>query len=633
MKLKSPVRLNSYIPRAPKIFETARDQEIFDNAGGTLVFDSEIFINYFLTAFKDVQTKKVFWIETPHDQAKLHWILHNYRVIGFNSYKFDLPVNSLAIQTQDTARIKTAVSDLIIGGMNRRNFASAYCPIITPDAIDLIEVCPLEGSLKLYGARIHTSRIQEMPTAHDAILTPEEIVHTRDYCINDLDNTEDIFHFCRERLELRYALSARYGEDLRSKSDAQMAETVLRKEVRKLTRKKIEKREYVGHRFDYKPPAYLRYSTPAMQAAFAEVCSHNFIVGEKGYVEKFENEVKIGEGVYSYGIGGLHSQEETICYRANEEWSLDDHDATSFYPRIITTLELYPESVGPAFLNVFTGFIDERVAAKKAKNFTTDKGLKIFINGTSGKFSDPYSTFYDPTKTVAMTLTGQFSLLMLIEWLELSGVKVISANTDGIVLRVHKTQKDLTASIITYWEKETSFTTEETNYSVYAARDVNAYFAVKLDGSVKVKGPWSEVGSQSGTQLDTNPASLVVTDAISAFLAKGTPVEETVHACTDIRRLITVKNVRGGAHKNGNYLGKVVRWYYAKGVEGTINYVLTNNKVPGTEGAKPLMDMDGLPSDVDYDWYVRKAIEGLYEIGAKRRLTLFDMICDKDDVE
>ena len=50
-----------------------------------------------------------------------------------------------------------------------------------------------------------------------------------------------------------------------------------------------------------------------------------------------------------------------------------------------------------------------------------------------GAFRDINDYLYDPKCTYKVTINLQLCLLMLIEALELKGIKVISANTDGIV--------------------------------------------------------------------------------------------------------------------------------------------------------------------------------------------------------
>ena len=71
-----------------------------------------------------------------------------------------------------------------------------------------------------------------------------------------------------------------------------------------------------------------------------------------------------------------------------------------------------------------------------------------------------------------------------------------------------------------------------------------------------------------------------------------------------------------GAHKNGEYLGRVLRWYYAKGELGCIQTVAANNKVADSDGAKPVMDLPKeFPNDIDYDWYIRNTKGILEDIG------------------
>ena len=64
------------------------------------------------------------------------------------------------------------------------------------------------------------------------------------------------------------------------------------------------------------------------------------------------------------------------------------------------------------------------------------------------------------------------------------------------------------------------------------------------------------------------------------------------------------------------YLGKAVRWYYANDVVGEIVYAMSGNKVSLSDGAQPMMDLPKeFPTNIDYEWYERKANESLAEIG------------------
>ena len=620
------VSLLPYKPRPFKAREYMTDAEILANAGGTLFLNVESYPNYFLISFK-LHTKNSF-IQLDCGEKRsfnpqfLSWLMHNYKTVGFNSHNYDLLLIWLAYRDQDAGILKDATNDLIVNNMRDWEVKKAYnFKTYTTNHIDLIEVAPLKGSLKLYGARLHTKSIQEQPFNIDAELSEFEIEELKKFNCTQLDITEELFDFMKERIELREAIGNEYQEDLRSKSDAQMAEIVLSKEISKLNGKLVERPDIpAGEIYYYHCPHFLQFQTPTL-INFLEVCKKaKFRVNESGYLDAPESiavSLNIGDMNYSFGIGGLHSKEKCVSYKADETHKLTDRDVTSYYPNAIINLGLYPRACGPNFLTVFKGFKDARVEAKRAKNFTKDKGLKIFLNGTSGKFSDRWSKMRSPQLTMQMNLTCQLSILMLIEMLHLAGFKIVSANTDGVTIYHRRDMQEQLDGIIKLWEQRTGFDTEETLYKIYCARDVNSYFAVKEDGSVKKKGAWAEVGSQSGTKLDMNPQTLICADAVEALLSKGIPIEETIKNCKDFTRFITVRQAKApGAHWNREYLGRVVRWYYAKGELGAIHTVATNNKVADSDGAKPCMELpEAFPEDIDYAKYQKKTLEILYDIG------------------
>ena len=624
--LERKATLKPYSPRPFVERDYLTDEEVLANVGGTMFINVESYPNYFLITFK-LHNKNAF-LQLECGQGKsfnpnfLSWLMHNYRTVGFNSINYDLLLIWLSYRFQDASILKDATNDIIIRDMRDWEIKKQYqFQTFNTPHVDLIEVAPLKGSLKLYGARLHTQSIQEQPFDINADLSEFEIGELKKFNCKQLDITEELFNFMKERLDLRESMGNEYHENLMSKSDAQIAEVILTKEIRRLSNTKIEKPEIEpGTAYRYSIPHYITYQTPELQKLLERVRKAKFIVQLSGKIaipEELTNAVQINKGSYRIGIGGLHSSEECATYMANDDMSIVDRDVASYYPRLITTLRLFPPNCGPNFLVAFEKIIDVRLDAKKRKIFSRDKGLKIVINGTSGKLSDVWSNFYSPDNTIQMTVSGQLALLMWIEMLELAGIQVISANTDGIVMLVPKAKEDTLIEIVNYWENISGFTTEETRYKGYYARDVNSYFAVKLDGSVKKKGPWAEVGSQSGTQLDTNPQILICTDAVEALLSKGTPIEQTIRECQNFTRFVTVRQAKApGAHWKGEYLGKVLRWYYAKGETGCIQTVAHNSKVADSDGAKPAMDLpEVLPDDIDYGWYERKCKEMLEDIG------------------
>lgn len=645
----------------------ANDMELLSWAGKgyTLIFDIESYWNYFLIGFKCLETGKFIEFEDSPDTQinldKLNWIVWNFRLVGFNSIHYDMPMLFLALRGYRAQRLKECTNILIPAEYDfnhRVDLKQTFNLTIPPgiDHIDLFNVCPLKGTLKKRAARLHAKRLQDLPFDPHKVLTFDEAQHLKNYCLgSDIPATELIFNELSEQIRLRYDLSDKYAIDLRSKSDAQIAEAVIREEVKRKTGRKLKKAEFEpGSGFQYKPPAYLNFQHVGMQEVFKAAQEMYFEITEEGKLsmpEQLSNmEVRIGKTVYKLGKGGLHSKEKCASYKAENGMLLLDIDAESFYPRLILNSGLYPEAIGPIFLEIFEEIVNHRLDSKasakrikeqlkqiedklnekyKTLNLQLESyqaeadGLKITINGTFGKLGSRWSIMFAPNLLIQVTLTGQLSLLMLIARMEAADLQVVSANTDGIVLYIHESRYADLCAIKDQWCKEASLKMEETRYKALYSRDVNNYIAVKMDGKVKLKGAYSNPWNDKDLAIfrfHKNPMTTICIEAVSEILTTGKPVESTIRECTDITKFTCAKDVAGGAHKNGIFLGKTARWYYAQDERDAIHYVSNGNTVGESDGAKPLMDLpDEFPQDIDYAAYVEKANGMLYDIGFYQR--------------
>lgn len=592
-----------------------------------LFLDIEVYKNYFLALFMTEQGKvKRFEIfngdDSKFDPEEILNLLtaKGVELVTFNGNSYDIPVLTYALVTPDTAKIKKVSNRIIERGVKPWHFyrdEGLKEPRI--NHIDLIEVAPGMVGLKTYGGRMSSRRLQELPIPHDADVTAEQVQILRAYCRNDTLVTMDLFNALKEQIELRRAMSDEYGVDLRSKSDAQIAEAVLKAEYTRMTGDVPTKVTPGYTRFKYDPPKYIRFSTQKLKDALRVICDSDMALDEDtGHVKmpkEIDNlKIVIGSSRYKLGIGGLHSQESSVAHFSDADTVLIDRDVESYYPRMMLNMNMQPGGFGEYFNPVYGGILEERLAAKHAGDKVKANSLKIVLNGTFGKTSNKYSTLYSPAFMIRTTITGQLTLLMLIEALELYGVPVVSANTDGIVIKCPRTKRSDVNYIISRWEKHTGLKTEETVYRALYSRDVNNYIAVKEDGSAKAKGVYAPVS------LSKNPQVPICAEAVIALLTKGVAIKHTVRQCTNIAKFMTLRAVTGGAVKDGEPIGKVVRWYYAKGVVGAIHYQTNGNMVPLSEGARPLMDLpDALPDDIDYDWYENRCEEILMDLGAKPR--------------
>lgn len=589
------------------------------------ICDTECYVNYWLFKVYFPATAQYWETEIYPGSAPLNvsgivYILQNYTLVTFNGINYDMPMIQLACAEATCEALKLASNMIIAGKMRpwefRRHYGLAREPAYI-DHIDVMEVAPGKDSLKAYGARLHSKRLQDLPYDEAAEITPEMRSVLRLYCGNDLLTTLDLFNKVRGHIAIREKISAEFNIDVRSKSDPQVAEAVFKACVGFQIERPIVP---AGTTFFYQPPAWMQFQTKALRDVLARVASEPFRVNDKGGVDKPEYlrtlKVPIGDGTYATGIGGLHSTEEETYCEVQDGWTLADIDGTSFYPTLILMANMWPKQIGPIFREIYERWYHQRIDAKQAGRKDEANGLKIFLNGIFGKLGSIWSIFYAPDLLIQTTVTGQLSLLMLIEALELAGVKVLNGNTDGVVTLCPNEHLPVRDAVVKWWETTTGFITEEIQYRGVYSRDVNNYLALKPDGEYKGKGLFAREGGK-GSVLDKNPVNYVCTLAIVAFLRDGIPLEVTIDQCQDIREFITARNVAGGAVKGGRYLGKAIRWYYAKGETGDIRYKKNGYLVARSEGARPLMELPdaGVPEDLDREWYVREAYDILTDIG------------------
>lgn len=651
-------------------------------------YDTECFPNYWLLKFRPrdgqaygfrLHAGQSFSVE---EAARIRLLFDTYCAVSFNGNYYDVPMITGALSGYTAEQLKW-LNDRII--VEKTKPWELGLPEWKPsDHIDVMEVAPGAGSQKQYAGRIHCKTMRDLPYDPGHYVTPAEIVEVDAYCENDLAVLEALFDALQPQIHQRETLGKRYGIDLRSKSDAQVAETVLKRRCEQAIGQRIYKPEIDWNlRFRYKVPDFISYTMPQLQRALELVRESVFQLGAKGTVEmppQLEGlEININQSTYKVGIGGLHSQEKKQVHKSDDYWVIRDNDVASYYPSLILNSGEWPPALGQSFLREYESIKDERLAAKdlqgKLKKAGDTKspeyeearvgneGGKIMINGTFGKTGSPYSVLFAPTMLIQTTVTGQLSLLMLIEWHELYGIPVISANTDGIVIKCPRNQVHVSEALIAEWQKRTGLEMETVEYSAVYSRDVNNYFAVKTDGEVKRKGEYSKAGLVE----KKNPDVEICADAVAEFLATGTPVLYTIAACRDIRKFVTIQKVNGGGVKmwgegprkgarvmdmlgtlqaNGwakdgrkwrkgdmltdpttayhscfepqtpEYLGKVVRWYYSNKAPGPIVYASNGNTVSLSYGARPCMNLpDEFPTDIDYEWYLSKAEAMLKDVG------------------
>lgn len=621
--------------------------------GEEVEFDIETYPNYFLIQFL-FKGKYVVAFEKRNNQpfnqlTELAFICQNFVLVGFNSNSYDIPMlrHFLSANATNDSLYKLS-KDLIENEMRWWDIKDRYShnDKLNINTYDLIEIAPDPNkiSLKMYSARRLGERLQDLPYEPHQKLTDEEIAVVYNYCIKDITNTYSLKCDLHTEIDMRKFMSQQFSMDLRSLSDAQIGERVTIQLVEKrLGRRLPQPMNYRGKILRYFSPTYIKFSTNLLTGVLETVNNAEYIVDKSGSPSIPDSvaqlKIRIGTTDYKLGIGGLHSQEKAQTVICDENHRLRDVDVDSFYPRIIINNRYSPKSIGEVFLEVYElELVNPRLEHKRRSgdpNLTPDEraeqkqlanSKKIVINGLYGKLGSPYSKVYAPELMISVCLTGQLSLLMLIERLELAGIKVVSANTDGIVMYYHQDQLDTVNSIVRQWEKDCNFTTEDTFYHALYSANVNNYIAVKSDDNCQIikgakrKGSFADhwFTDKSNFKLKTTPDFLICRNAVVDYLTKNIPIEETIKNCTDVRQFLSVRAVRGGGVFRGQKFGRIARFYISTESQDYLQYAKNGNKVPKSDNAELLLDLPStLPSDINYNYYVDYADRMLYDIGYK----------------
>lgn len=669
-------------------------------------WDVETFPNFFLLKIRPLEATRAWSFAirgeerfSPLTLDMIARLFDSHRTVSFNGDYYDVPMMRGVFAGYSTAELKGLNDRIIVEQAKPWDLGlGGWKPA---DHIDIKPVCPGAGSQNQFVARLGYHTIEDFEIDFSKPLTPEQMEVVASKCENDLGKLEALYHALQPQLRQRERISKKYDVNVMSKSDPQVATTILRKRCEMATGRRIYSQRINeidwNYRFKCDVPDFISFQLPQCQRALDIVKRATFTIQPPASYRTDDAEgrcipmppelegleVIIGQSVYAMGIGGLHSREKRLSVVSNATHQIVMPDVASYYPSLILNSGAYPPALGEQFIVEYGAIKKERLAGKTlqkklAKSGDTssevyldaeveNEGGKIFLNGAYGNTGSPFGPLWAPKMLIQTTLPGQLSLLMLIEWHELYGIPVISANTDGLVLYCPREKLDTSAALIKEWERRTGLMMETEHYLALHARDVNSYFCVKSPDDVKRKGEYAT----SGLNEKKNPDTEICSDAVSDYLAKSIPIEQTITQCRDIRKFVTIQKVAGGgvkmwgegprkgmkvaemtstlarfgwqqpkrgkwehatlpdrhfsaadahalcfAPRVPEWMGVTCRWYYSTRAPGPILYRSNGNTVGGSYGARPAQVLpDVFPDDIDYAWYISKATSVLDEIG------------------
>ena len=490
-----------------------------------LAYDCETLPNLTSYVFEDVENPDRVWefvkFGERNDFPKMLEFLRENRpeLVGFNNYWFDdLILAATGLAPQKEPAIFYEIAQRLIG--NRRDEIQAYRDLskIRDDlqAIDLLQLLGGKNvSLKELAGKLGLP-VVEMPIPYNRPIKPHELETVLEYNRSDVRVTVALYHELERVIETRRGIGREFGVNALSCSDSVLANRILEKlhgkpRAQATPRDTIDLRDLISRKLRFESPEFL---------ALLEELGGLSLRKDSGF--SFSKRFKFGRNSYKLGVGGIHSEDPPGIFR-NDAGRLVDADVTSFYPMIMIGNDIFPEHLDRGFLTFFREMVESRIQAKRAGDKVRADGLKITINATFGKLNSEFFWLYDPRAFFAVTVNGQLFLLDLIEKLELAGIPVLSANTDGVLAQVPPELETVYSAVVDEWQTRTGFELEFGDLELYVRRDVNNYVSRTVDGRIKTKGVFSEERN-----LREGYRAPIIARALVQYFTQGTDPGETI---------------------------------------------------------------------------------------------------------
>ena len=623
-----------------------------------IVTDIETMAEYFLCVCYDPQTNKYRkfevsrWKNTIDRMARYFEEKNDHYFVTYNGLRFDSQVIEHILRNYEKwhelsgLEICTKIAQVAqdtIHDANYEVFPQYRESDLSFKIIDLFALMHYNNknrmvSLKRLEFEMDLENIEEMPIHHTKTnMTKEEIEMTIDYCYNDVDATYEFYKITlgetdhplykgNNQIELRQDIEAEFGIPCLNYSDSKIGDEMIKKyycSEKGIDYRELPKKGYFRKSIDVKNciAKYVVFETPQLKDFLKKINKLQL-----GLQDDFKEHIDFHGNIYSFMKGGLHTENKPKMFEADEDYEIIDWDVSSYYPAIIINNGKFPAHLGKEFLRGYKQMFEKRLELKPlAKSDKKIKGivgaLKLAVNSVYGKSSDMLSWIYDRQLTMFTTITGELSLMMLIERYELNGIHVISANTDGVTIKIKKDLIPLMHEINAWWCKETQYELERTDYSKIIFSTVNDYLAIMTNGEIKKKGDFL-----TDFELHKNKSARIVPMALEHYFVNGVPVEDTIRNHGNLYDFCLRQKATRSFHYEGTnrstgkktVYDKLIRYYVSN--EGDKIFKIKNEECQTRAAAISQVEAGewvckvcnflpkGSPVDnVNYDYYIEKA--------------------------
>ena len=502
----------------------------------------------------DIEVFKYDWIIVFYDVSQNHWtVFHNDNpsvlkfmsqrdaiFCGFNNKHYDNHIAKAICCGADNTLVKQ-INDFIIV-QERPGWEHFYLRQnrFWFDSFDLMDDTQLGTSLKHIEAHLGMDIEEtEVDFNIDRPLTPEEVQRTIHYCKHDVKGTAKLLTLRKNYLDCKINLGAMCSTPLPAPKALYLTNA-------RLTAKYLDAtfvQRYDGREYVY--PENLDTTTilqPILDF-FNQILDMR-IPDDELFKRKLE--INIGGCPCTYAWGGVHGSLTQYHEKATETRVIQNRDVSSLYPSLLIKYHYISRNCADPLKYEHTYY--ERLEAKHRKDTKTANTLKNPLNVTSGAMDQPTNELYDPRNARSMRISGQLFLTVLVlKLLELCpSFKLINFNTDGLMYSVDKAELPLVDSICAEWEKITRFELETDDIREVWVKDVNNLMFIDTSDHIKTVGGYLNYGIAEKGAWKINNDFTIVKDAVIAYFAHGTSVEDTINGCNDIFKFQIIAKAGGG---------------------------------------------------------------------------------------
>lgn len=398
-------------------------------------------------------------------------------------------------------------------------------------------------------------------------------------------NLNDVFIVCEiarqnpDEIRLRYSITNLYGINALSSARSNIADKLVTKYYSKFSglhpnKFKKLRTEHTWLHFNKIIFPHIEFKTQQLQQILVDMKKVKITRTSK---DAFSKEFEFYGTKYTLATGGIHTSDTPGILRSTDEYTYVHWDYASYYPSIIIAYNIYPKHLNQqAFVKMIKYFRDTRVEAKHTKdeerqviegvpNKTTAEVLKIVINAIYGKLGSDLFFLYDRFAQMQVTINGQLMTMTLVEELELNGIHCVSANTDGIVIKLPNDKREVFKEITERWNEKNHMGADGEEYKYLVRRDVNNYLDVQTNDEQEFKGDLDPYMYRKDLSKGYN--SPIVAKAVAEYFINNTPVMDTLHNCTDILDFCRTQHV-----------GKKFNLLYDKVINGEIKTIHTQRE-------------------------------------------------------